>query len=67
MCMLRYLQIEHSYSAAFLTNDCINVVYAGTLDSRKGGATAGVFYLKIILFMCLDLEVKRKLTIYVQS
>lgn|GEM_PF-4987011 len=25
------------------------------------------FYLKIILFMCLDLEVKRKLTIYVQS
>ena len=43
--MLRYLpvKIEHSYSAAFLTNDCINVVYAGTLDSRKGGATAGVF------------------------
>lgn len=36
-------KIEHSYSAAFLTNDCINVVYAGTLDSRKGGATAGVF------------------------
>ena len=39
VCLGTY-KIEHSYSAAFLTNDCINVVYAGTLDPRKGGATA---------------------------
>lgn len=60
-------KIEHSYSAAFLTNDCIMLYMQVLWTLVKEVQRQECFYLKIILFMCLDLEVKRKLTIYVQS
>lgn len=43
------------------------MLYMQVLWTRKGGATAGVFLPKDYTVHVLGFEVKRKLTIYVQS